>query len=81
VRRRADGSAPPVPPVWLLDYRVWCAGRGLAPFGVGGDAASLRAAVVRWRTWCDEREAWAAEHGISEDELEMVGPAPFDPDL
>jgi hypothetical protein len=77
---RAREDAPTVPPVGLLDYRVWCTGRGLAPFGVAGDAVSLRAAYAQWVTWEEQRREWAAAHGVDEGGLDMVGPAPFDPD-
>jgi hypothetical protein len=81
VRRREDESGAVVPPAELIDYRRWCAGRGLVPFGVGGDAVSLRRAAAQWEAWGEQRREWAQARGIDEGDLEMVGPAPFDPDL
>jgi hypothetical protein len=83
MRQRVGRDVPAVPPLEMTSYEAWCAGRGLAPFGVGGDVVSLRAAHTRWRMWCDEREAWAEAHDISEDDpvLDWHGSTPFDPDI
>jgi hypothetical protein len=83
MRQRVGRDAPAVPPVGLLDYRVWCAGRGLRPFGVGGDPVSLRAAYAQWVIWEEQRCEWATTHGVDEDDpvLDWHGSAPWDPDL
>jgi hypothetical protein len=79
VRRREDEPGVALPPAELTDYPACCGSRGLEPFGVPDDLASMRAAVTRWRTWCDEREAWAIAHGVDEDELGGLGSEPWDP--
>jgi hypothetical protein len=80
VKRRADESAPPVPPPELVDYKRWCAEQGVAPYG-NGDPVSLRCAASQWSEWERARERWAAERGLVEDDLRTSGcGAPFDPD-
>jgi hypothetical protein len=77
LRREPEG--PPAPPVELVDYRAWAAGRGLPAYGDPDDPESLRAAVVRWKIWRDERAAWCAQRGV--DEWDVLGPrgaAPVD---
>jgi hypothetical protein len=64
MRRRVEESDASVPPVELVDYKRWCADRGLTPFGVGGDPVSLRAADAQWVTWAEQRREWAAAHGV-----------------
>jgi hypothetical protein len=72
----------PVPPPELIDYRLWCADRGLAPFGVPGDPVSMRVAASQWYAWERERAEWAAARGMVEMDLPTSGcGAPFDPDL
>jgi hypothetical protein len=82
LRTFPDGGA--VPPPELLNYIVWCASRGLAPFGIADDMASLRAAYAQWEAWEAEREMWAAAHGCKGDDLDMHDEgegAPFNPDI
>jgi hypothetical protein len=81
MRRRVEESDASVPPAELVDYKRWCADRGLTPFGIGGDVVSLRVAYGQFVAWEEQRREWAVAHGIDEGDLEMVGPAPFDPDL
>ena len=79
--RRRVPEGPPPPPAELRDYRRWCAGRGLEPYGDSDDAVSLRDAALRWRVWRDERAAWCAARGV-DDEFRVLGPmgaAPYDP--
>jgi hypothetical protein len=82
VKRRADESASAEPPAELLDYRAWCRGRGLAPFGHTADLVSMRAAVVQWDVWEEQRREWAVAHGVDEGDpvLDWHGSAPFDVD-
>jgi hypothetical protein len=81
VRRRDGEPNGVVPPVELVEYRVWCRSRRLRPFGVAGNEGSLRGAFARWQAWCDEREAWAQRNGVDEEDMDMPGPAPIDPGL
>jgi hypothetical protein len=82
MRRRTFPGGGAVPPPELLNYVGWCASRGLAPFAIADDRASLRAASAQWEAWEAEREVWAAAHGCVADDLPMDGDesAPFDPD-
>ena len=70
-RRVADDT---VPPAELVDYRRWCADRGLAPFGHD-------LAPAQWGTWEEQRRQWAAAHGLTEDDLGGVGDQPWDESL
>jgi hypothetical protein len=83
MRRRVEESGVSVPPPGLVDYKRWCADRGLTPFGVGGDVVSLRAAYAQWVIWEEQRREWAAARGVDEDApvLDWHGSAPFDPDV
>lgn len=47
-RNRFSGKVP----AELLDFRLWCDGRGLAGFEAGAFDA-----------WCADRAAWAQVHG------------------
>jgi hypothetical protein len=64
-------------PVELVDYRVWCANRGLVAFGLAGTTAG-DVAAGQHRVYMQERQEWAGAHGFDEDDLDLVGPAPFD---
>jgi hypothetical protein len=80
----ARGRPRPVEaPDELVSYEVWCEARGLAPFGVGGDVVSLRAAWAQWEAWEAARDVWAAAHGCEADDVDMVdeGGGPFNPDI
>jgi hypothetical protein len=81
VKPRENVTAPE-PPAELVDYKRWCCGRGLAPFGVGGDVVSLRAAYAQWVDWEEQRREWTITHGVDEDDpvLDWHGSAPWDPD-
>ncbi len=74
----------PVPPAELVDYVRWCGARRVPAYGDPDDLVSMRSAAARWRAWCDERQAWAAANGHldedGEEDLEMVGATPWDPD-
>ncbi len=70
-RRKPQGPRPP--PAELTDYKLWCAGRGLRPFGDPDDRSSMRAAVARHRAWRDERAAWCAARGF-DDVFAAFGP-------
>jgi hypothetical protein len=72
MREREEATA--VPPAEMTDYRRWCAEQGMQPFG-------HPAAVSQWDVWRELRGRWAQAHGVDGGDLEMVGPAPFDPDL
>jgi len=60
VKRRVEEFGVAVPPAELVDYRRWCASRGVAPFGVPDDPVSMRAAVAQWAVWEQLRREWAA---------------------
>jgi hypothetical protein len=82
VKRRVDDDDVAVPPAELTDYRAWCAGRRLEPFGIPDNTESLRAAAGQWYAWERLRAEWAAAHGMDEMDLPTSGcGAPFDPDL
>jgi hypothetical protein len=36
----------------------------------------MRAAVAQWDAWMGQRLAWAAAHGVDEDDMDLVGAAP-----
>jgi hypothetical protein len=81
VKRRVE-SDPTIPPAELVDYRAWCAGRGLPPYGDPGDRESMKAAVGQWEVWERLRAEWAAAHGMAEVDLPTSGcGTPFDIDL
>ncbi|MDT5347038.1 MAG: hypothetical protein QOH91_325 [Mycobacterium sp.] len=80
MREREQAAAAIPTPRGLLDYRVWCAERGVAPYGSAADQVSMRAAVDQWGTWERLRREWAAAHGVDEDDLGGGGDAPFDVD-
>ena len=82
MRRRPESAPAAEPPAELIDYRCWCAGRGVAPYGNPADLVSMRAAASQWYAWERERAEWAAAHGMDEMDLPTSGcSAPFDPDL
>ena len=62
MRRRRD-DAPPTPPVELLSYIAWCERYGRRAYGKPSNPASMAEAVVSWREWESERDAWSAAHG------------------
>jgi hypothetical protein len=81
VKRRIEPATSPTP-LEITDYRAWCAGQGLRPFGHSADPESMRAAVSNWKAWGQFRTEWALAHGVDEGDLETVGrSAPFDIDL
>jgi hypothetical protein len=80
VKRRVEDDTAATPPAELVDYRAWCRGRGLEPFGHTADLVSMRAAVSQWGTWEQLRREWAAAHGVDEGDLGGGGDAPFDVD-
>ena len=59
----------------LVDHEVWCANRRLVPFGEFGTVAG-DVAVDQFRVYMGE---WAAVHGVDEDDMDLVGAAPWDP--
>jgi hypothetical protein len=69
-----------VPPAELLDYRQWCRGQGLAPYGVPGDPVSMRCAAAQWKDWEQLRTEWAAARDVDECDLGGTDSAPFDID-
>lgn len=78
MKRRVDESAPAEPPAELVDYRAWCAGRGLRPYGDPENPETMRAAVAQWAVWERLRRDWAAAHGVDECDLGGTGCAPWD---
>ncbi|OBA81553.1 hypothetical protein A9W99_02775 [Mycobacterium sp. 1164966.3] len=79
-RREPDDPDVVTPPVWVVDYRVWCASRGEPPYGKPDDRASMKAAVARFDVWEEARQAWADAHGVDEIDLDVVAAAPWDED-
>lgn len=81
MRRRPDElDAASVPPLEFTDYRLWCANRGVVPFGNPADLVSMRAAVSQWQAWERLRTEWAQAHGVDEGDLGGGDDAPFDVD-
>lgn len=78
--RRRDDDDPDVLvlPAELVDYRVWCANRGVVAFGLAGTPAG-NVAAGQHRIYMQARREWADAHGLDEEEdMESEGPAPFD---
>lgn len=67
-----------VPPAGMVDYEAWYAGRALAPYGHPGDPVSMRRRRP-YAAWIEQRQAWAAARGVDEDDVDLVGAAPWDP--
>lgn len=65
-------------PAELVDYRVWCANRGLTPFGVYGTPEG-DVAVDQHRQYLAARCAWADAHGVDEQDMDFKGHSPFYP--
>ena len=81
MRRRVVADDTGVRPAELVDYRRWCADRGLAPFGDPDDPVSMRDAALRWDAWMGQRRAWAFRNGVDEGELPMPDCAPWNEGL
>lgn len=79
-RREVEDPDVVVPPIEVIDYEAWSAGRGDPPYGDPDDLASMKAAVARYAVWREVRRAWADANGVDEGDLEMEGAAPWDAD-
>lgn len=80
MKRHVVESDTAVPPPELTDYRRWCAGQGVAPYGNSADPVSMRCAAAQWKAWEQLRTEWAAARDVDEGDLGGAGSAPFDID-
>ena len=78
MRRRTGDDVGAAPPFELVDYRAWCAGRGLRLYGDPENPETMRAAVAQWEAWERLRREWADAHGVDECDLGGTDSAPFD---